>query len=275
MKTSSQDSGKIARSAGTVGIAVMSSRILGLVREQVFAGMFGAGTAYDAFVVAFRIPNLLRDLFAEGALSAAFVTVFSDYDTNRTEHQTWQLASNVLVFFTIALSIITILGIVMAGPIVSLFAPNFAEIPGKVYLTTKLTMIMMPFLVFISLAAVIMGILNTKGRFFVPAMASTFFNLGSIIGGVGLAYLLPRFGQPPIVGMAIGTLVGGILQLGMQLPALFKTGFTFRFHLNLADPGLKRILRLMIPATIGLSATQINLFINTNFASSCAEGSGS
>ena len=273
MKTSSQDSGKIARSAGTVGIAVMSSRILGLVREQVFAGMFGAGTAYDAFVVAFRIPNLLRDLFAEGALSAAFVTVFSDYDTNRTEHQTWQLASNVLVFFTIALSIITILGIVMAGPIVSLFAPNFAEIPGKVYLTTKLTMIMMPFLVFISLAAVIMGILNTKGRFFVPAMASTFFNLGSIIGGVGLAYLLPRFGQPPIVGMAIGTLVGGILQLGMQLPALFKTGFTFRFHLNLADPGLKRILRLMIPATIGLSATQINLFINTNFASSCAEGS--
>jgi putative peptidoglycan lipid II flippase len=273
LEKSSQDSGKIARSASTVGVAVMCSRILGLIREQVFAGMFGAGTANDAFVVAFRIPNLLRDLFAEGALSAAFVTVFSDYDTNRTEQQTWQLASNVLVFFAIALSIITLLGILMAGPIVSLMAPHFAETPGKVYLTTKLTMIMMPFLVFISLAAVVMGILNTKGRFFVPAMASTFFNLGSIIGGVCLAFLLPRFGQPAIVGMAIGTLVGGILQLGMQLPSLFKTGFTFRFHLNLSDPGLRRILRLMIPATIGLSATQINLFINTNFASSCAEGS--
>ena len=251
----------------------MCSRILGLVREQIFAAMFGAGTAYDAFVVAFRIPNLLRDLFGEGALSAAFVTVFSDYDTNRTKEQTWQLASNVLVFFAIALSIITILGIYLAGPLVSVLAPDFAEIPGKAALTAKLTMIMMPFLIFISLSAVVMGILNTKGRFFVPAMASSFFNLGSIVGGVGLAILLPRFGQPAIAGMAIGTLVGGILQLGMQLPTLFKTGFTFRFHLHLTNPGLMRILRLMIPATIGLSATQINIFINTNFASSCAEGS--
>ncbi len=273
LKTSSQESGKIAKSAGTVGIAVMCSRILGLIREQVFAGMFGAGTAYDAFVVAFRIPNLLRDLFGEGALSAAFVTVFSDYDTNRTQQQTWQLASNVLVFFAIALSVITLVGIYMAGPIVSLFAPDFAEIPGKLALTTRLTMIMMPFLVFISLSAVVMGILNTKGRFFVPAMASSFFNLGSIIGGVGLALLLPRYGQPPIVGMAIGTLVGGILQLGMQFPTLFRTGFIFRPHLHLSDPGLKRILRLMIPAVIGLSATQINIFINTKFASSCVQGS--
>jgi putative peptidoglycan lipid II flippase len=273
LKKSSQDSGKIARSAGTVGIAVMCSRVLGLVREQVFAGMFGAGTAYDAFVVAFRIPNLLRDLFGEGALSAAFVTVFSDYDTNRTEAETWRLASNVLVFFAVALSIITILGIYTAGPIVSLLAPTFAEVPGKTGLTAKLTMIMMPFLIFISLSAVVMGILNTKGRFFVPAMASSFFNLGSIVGGVGLAFLLPRFGQPAIVGMATGTLIGGILQLGMQLPTLFKTGFTFRFHLNIFDPGLKRILRLMIPATIGLSATQVNLFVNTFFASSCTEGS--
>jgi putative peptidoglycan lipid II flippase len=269
----SQQSGRIARSAGTVGIAVMCSRILGLIREQIFAGMFGAGTAYDAFVVAFRIPNLLRDLFGEGALSAAFVTVFSDYDTNRTPQQTWMLASNVLVFFAIALSLITLAGIYLAKPIVLLFAENYALIPGKVALTTKLTMIMMPFLVFISLSAVVMGILNTKGRFFVPAMASTFFNLGSIIGGVGLALLLPRYGQPAIAGMAIGTLIGGILQLGMQLPTLFKTGFTFKPHLRLSDPGLKRILRLMIPATIGLSATQINLFINTRFASSCVQGS--
>ncbi len=273
LKKSSKESTGIARSAGTVGIAVMCSRLLGLIREQVFAGMFGAGTAYDAFVVAFRIPNLLRDLFGEGALSAAFVTVFSDYDTNRTQEQTWLLASNVLVFFAIALSLITLAGVYMAGPIVSLFAPDFADIPGKEALTTKLTIIMMPFLVFISLSAVVMGILNTKGRFFVPAMASSFFNLGSIVGGVGLALLLPKYGQPAIAGMAVGTLIGGVLQLGMQIPTLFKTGFSFRPHLRLSDPGLRRILRLMIPATIGLSATQINLFINTKFASSCVEGS--
>ncbi len=273
MKKSSKTSNTIAKSAGTVGLAVMCSRVLGLVREQVFAGMFGAGTANDAFVVAFRIPNLLRDLFGEGALSAAFVTVFSDYDTNTSAERTWRLASNVLVFFAIGLSLITLFGIFLADPIVSLLASDYGNVPGKTELTVKLTRIMMPFLVFISLAAVVMGMLNTKGRFFVPAMASSFFNLGSILGGVALAFYLPRFGQPPIVGMACGTLIGGILQLSIQLPALSKIGFTFFPHINLRDPGLQRILRLMIPATIGLSATQINLFINTRFASSCAEGS--
>ncbi len=263
----------IAKSAGTVGVAVMCSRVLGLVREQIFAAMFGAGFAYDAFVVAFRIPNLLRDLFGEGALSAAFVTIFSRYDTGKTPEETWRLASNVLVFFTILLSLVTLLGVFMAGPLVSLLAPDFAKIAGKSELTATLTMIMLPFLVFISLAAVVMGMLNTKGRFFVPAMASSFFNLGSIVGGVTMAWILPRYGYPAIIGMAIGTLLGGILQLGVQLPALFKTGFRFFPHLDLRDPGLHSILRLMIPATIGLSATQINIFVNTSFAASCAEGS--
>ncbi|MCX5870404.1 MAG: murein biosynthesis integral membrane protein MurJ [Deltaproteobacteria bacterium] len=263
----------IAKSAGTVGIAVMCSRVLGLVREQIFAAMFGAGFAYDAFVVAFRIPNLLRDLFGEGALSAAFVTIFSRYDTSKTQEETWRLASNVLVFFTILLSLLTLLGIFMAGPLVSLLAPDFSKIAGKAELTATLTMIMLPFLVFISLAAVVMGMLNTKGRFFVPAMASSYFNLGSIVGGVTLAWFLPRFGYPAIVGMAFGTLIGGILQLAVQLPALFRTGFRFFPHLDLRDPGLHSILRLMIPATIGLSATQINIFVNTSFAASCVEGS--
>lgn len=263
----------IAKSASSVGIAIMCSRVLGLMREQVFAALFGAGYTYDAFLVAFRIPNLLRDLFGEGALSAAFVTVFSAYDSQRTQAETWRLAANVLNFILILLSLISLLMIYFAGDIVSLLAPDFALTGGKAELTVTLTRIMLPFLVFISLSAVVMGILNTKGRFFVPAIASSFFNLGSLIGGTSLAFILPRYGQPAIVGMAIGTLLGGLLQLGIQIPTLLKAGFRYRPVLNLADPGLRQILTLMIPATVGLSATQINLFINTNFASSCAEGS--
>ena len=269
----SSSTGKIARSAGAVSAAVMCSRVLGLVREQVFAGLFGAGYAYDAFVVAFRIPNLLRDLFGEGALSAAFVTVFSDYDTNKGSEATWQLASNVLVFISILLSLLTLIGILLAEPIVRLLAPDFAEVTGKIALTSMMTRIMFPFLILVALAAVVMGMLNSKGKFFIPAMSSSFFNLGSIIGGVSLAWLLPKFGYPAIVGMAWGTLSGGLLQLLIQLPALRKTGFRFLPQLDLRDPGLRRILRLMLPATIGLSATQINIFVNTNFASSCMEGS--
>ncbi len=273
MKKEAEHSGKIAKSASTVSAAVMCSRILGLVREQIFAGMFGAGLAYDAFVVAFRIPNLLRDLFAEGALSAAFITVFTDYDTNKSQKETWQLASNVLVFFGILLSCLTLLGMFFADSLVHMLASNFSEVPGKTELTVLLTRIMLPFLVFISLSAVFMGILNAKGKFFVPAMASAFFNMGSIVGGVSLAFILPEFGYPAITGMAMGTLLGGVLQLSMQVPTLRKCGFRFTPLLRINDPGLKRIITLMIPAIIGLSPTQINIFINTNFASSCAEGS--
>lgn len=262
----------IAQSAAAVGIAVMLSRVLGLIREQIFAGLFGAGMTYDSFVVAFRIPNLLRDLFGEGALSAAFVTVFTAYDTTRTKEETYRLASNVLTFILLLLSTLTLLAIYFAEPIVHLLAPDFALIVGKVALTEKLTRIMLPFLVFISLSAVVMGMLNTKGKFFIPALASSFFNLGSIIGGVSLAFILPRYGQPAIVGMAIGTLIGGIMQLGIQIPTLLKTGFRYKPVLDLKDPGLHRILKLMIPATIGLSATQINIFVNTNFASTCGDG---
>ncbi|MCI5115937.1 MAG: murein biosynthesis integral membrane protein MurJ [Candidatus Electrothrix sp. AW1] len=271
--SSASSTGKIARSAGAVSIAVMCSRVLGLVREQVFAGLFGAGYAYDAFVVAFRIPNLLRDLFGEGALSAAFVTVFSDYETNKGTEHTWQLASNVLVFIAIVLSSITLLGMFFAEPLVMLLAPDFDAVAGKTALTVWLTRIMFPFLIFVALAAVVMGMLNTKGKFFVPAISSSFFNLGSLIGGTSLAFLLPQFGLPGIVGMAWGTLIGGLLQLTIQLPTLWKTGFRFQPQLNLRDPGLRRILWLMLPATIGLSATQINIFVNTNFAASCMEGS--
>jgi putative peptidoglycan lipid II flippase len=264
---------QVAKSAGSVGIAVFFSRIMGLVREQVMAVLFGAGFYMDAFVVAFRIPNLLRDLFAEGALSAAFVTVFTDYDQKKGQEAAWRLANNVLLTLTILLSLITIVGIIFSEQIVRVMASDFSLVPGKIALTRLLTNIMFPFLILVSLAAAVMGILNTKGRFFVPAMASTFFNVGSVVGGVLCAWWAPAFGQPPIVGMAVGTLIGGVLQLATQLPSLYRSGFKWRPHLNLRDEGLRRIMILMIPAVIGLSATQINVFINTNFAARCAQGS--
>lgn len=262
----------IAKSAAAVGVAVMCSRVLGLIREQIFAALFGAGMTYDSFVVAFRIPNLLRDLFGEGALSAAFVTVFTAYDTNKTQADTFRLASNVLTFVLVFLSLLTLLAVYFTEPLVHVLAPDFELTAGKTELTEKLTRIMLPFLIFISLSAVVMGMLNTKGKFFIPAMASSFFNLGSIVAGVSLSFILPRYGQPAIVGMAIGTLIGGILQLGIQIPTLLRTGFRYRPVLDLKDPGLHKILKLMIPATIGLSATQINIFVNTNFASTCGDG---
>lgn len=274
MNEPAKDTGRIARSAGLVSSAVMCSRLLGLVREQAFAFLFGAGFAYDAFVVAFRIPNLLRDLFGEGALSAAFVTVFSDYEANRSERETWRLAGNVMVFFTIILSIITLLGIWQSENIVRLLVEaNFEMVPGKVALTRLMTIIMFPFLILVSLSSVCMGILNTRGRFFIPSVSSAFFNVGSIIGGVSLALIMPRFGQPAIVGMAIGTLLGGVLQLVGQFPSLKSVGFRFRPNLDLADPGLHRIVRLMVPAVAGLAALQFNVFINSFFASSLQEGS--
>lgn len=256
-----------------MSLAVFASRILGLVREQVFAGLFGAGYAIDAFVVAFRIPNLLRDLFAEGALSAAFVTVFTDYQQRLGPERTWRLANNVLLCFFLLVGGIALVGIFISPQLVGLMAPDFALVSGKMDLTALMTRIMFPFLPLISLAAVAMGILNTKGRFFIPSLASSFFNLGSIVAGVGLSLLAPRFGVHPIVGMAWGTLIGGFLQLAVQVPLLWRVGFRPQWVLDLKDAGLHRILKLMLPAVVGLSATQINIFINTFYAASCAQGS--
>lgn len=263
----------IARSAGTISFAVLVSRLLGLVREQVFAGFFGAGYAYDAFVVAFRIPNLLRDLFAEGALSAAFITVFTDYRSKQGAGATWKLASNVIAALLILVGGITLLGMILSGKIVSLMSPDFSLVPGKHELTALMTSIMFPFLLLVSLSAIAMGMLNSLNKFFIPSMASSFFNLGSILSGLLFSYCFSLLNREPIIGMALGTLVGGLLQIGIQLPALRKEGFLFAWHLDFQDEGLRRIMRLMLPAVIGLSATQINLFVNTFFASSCVEGS--
>jgi putative peptidoglycan lipid II flippase len=272
-QSSQNHTGKIARAAGSMSVAVLLSRVLGLVREQVLAALFGAGYSIDAFVVAFRIPNLLRDLFAEGALSTAFVTVFSQHDQRLGPERTWRLANNVIACFAILVGGISLLGMLFSPQLVDLMAPDFGLVPGKLQLTWTMTRIMFPFLLLVSLSAVVMGILNTKEKFFIPALSSSFFNLGSIVVGVGLALLLPRLGVSAIVGMAWGTLAGGLMQLLIQTPQLRRVGFRLQGVLDLRDEGLRQIFRLMLPAVVGLSASQINVFINTFYASSCAQGS--
>lgn len=269
----------IARSAGIVSIAVMFSRLLGLLREVIFARYFGAGFLTDAYVVAFRIPNVLRDLFAEGALSVAFVKVFTDVQVNKGEKEAWRLASLIFNLLAVVLSVICIVGIIFSRQFVELVADGFS--PEKVALATTLTQIMFPFILLVALAAVAMGVLNTKGIFGIPASASTVFNIVSILFGLGLAYYLSGGGwtspdkdsipdaasQWAIIGMSIGTLIGGGAQLFMQLPSLFGVGFRFAPILSLADEGVKKVIALMTPAILGTSAVQINVLINTYFVS--------
>ena len=270
----------VARSAGIVSIAVMFSRLLGLVREMIFARYFGAGFLYDAYVVAFRIPNVLRDLFAEGALSVAFVKVFTDYQINKSEKEAWRLASLVLNLLAVVLSVVCIVGIIFSRQFVNLIADGFS--PEKAALASTLTQIMFPFILLIALAAVAMGVLNTKGVFGIPASASTVFNVASIVFGLVLAYWLSGGGwlssadknavpsdsaQWAIIGMAIGTLIGGAAQFLMQVPALLKVGFRFSPVLSFTDEGVRKVISLMTPAILGTSAVQINVLINTYFVS--------
>jgi putative peptidoglycan lipid II flippase len=259
------------RAAGVVGLAVLCSRVLGLAREQIFAALFGGGRVMDAFTIAFRIPNLLRDLFAEGALSTAFVTVFARTATLEGEAAAWRLANKVATLAVVTLSAITVLGILSASWLVAALAPGFDA--SKAELTVTLTRVMYPFILLVSLAALVMGMLNARNVFGVPAMASSFFNLGSIVAGVALGYWLdPHFGPRAILGLAIGTLVGGALQLLVQLPALRRQGYHFHPDFSWHDPGVRSILRLMGPSVIAASTTQVNVLVNSVFASELGDG---
>jgi putative peptidoglycan lipid II flippase len=258
----------VARNAGIISLAVMASRVLGLVRDQVFAAFFGAGLQFDAFITGFRIPNLLRDLFAEGALSSAFVTTFTQTVQSKGKAAAIQLSNRVATLIVLFISAISIIAWLYAPAIVELLAPGFFAVPGKAELTIELTRIMIPFLLLIALAAQAMGILNSVGVFGLPALASAFFNIGSILGGLFLGFLIgPAIGLSPIAGMAYGTLIGGFLQFAVQWPSLSRAGFKYRPMLSLSDPDVRQIFRLMGPAIIGTAAVQINVFVNTNFAS--------
>jgi putative peptidoglycan lipid II flippase len=264
------------KSALIVGASVMGSRLMGVVREQIFAFMFGTTMFADAFIAAFRIPNLLRDLFAEGALSTAFTTTFTKTWEKEGEASAWHLARLVLSTLTLVLGFICVVCIILGPQVVDLTSSGWgAKQPETFALTVKMTRVLFPFILFVSLAAAVMGMLNARHIFGIPASASTVFNLVSVIGGAFFAclfepqahWLHPHFGERAVMGWCLGVLLGGLAQLGMQLPALWKLGFRYKWQLDFRDSALRTVLILMVPSAIAGSAVQVNVLVNGQFAS--------
>jgi len=259
---------RIAKAAGVVGSATLLSRLLGYVRDMVIAYLFGAGLGTDAFFVAFRIPNTLRRLFGEGAMTVSFIPVYTEYLVHRTKRESQELVD---VAFTLASSVLmglTILGIIFSPGIMAVLAPGFKD-PRQVELAIFMIRIVFPYLFFIGLVALAMGILNAHRHFAAPALAPTFLNVSMIAS----AYLL--FGRltEPIVSLAIGVLLGGIIQLAFQIPFLIKKGVMLRLNFHFLHPAIKRICVLMVPALIGGAVAQINVFVGQILASFLVGGS--
>jgi putative peptidoglycan lipid II flippase len=254
----------------TVGTAV--SRVMGLVREMVIAHLFGAGFAVDAYNVAFRIPNLLRDLFAETALSAAFVPVLTAEKAKNKEAQN-RLASNIFNILFVTAGAVSLAGLLLAPVLARVIAFGFGKVPGKIDLTTQLTAVLFPFLLFISLAAWAMSYLNTEKKFFLPSVAPAVFNLFSILFPLLTYGWYVAHGKDPIFGLTIGVLVGGLMQFLVQAPLLRRTGFRWSPILSFRDPGFRRVMALFIPVAIGLAGTRINVLVNTILVTPLAQGS--
>ncbi len=259
----------LLKAMATVSGMTLISRVLGFVRDAVIARTFGAGLETDAFFVAFRIPNLLRRLFAEGAFSQAFVPILAEYRTRNGEDETRRLVDRVATLLTLALLAATALGIAAAPLIVYVSAPGFAATPDKFALTVAMLRITFPYILFISLVALAAGILNTWSRFAVPAFTPTLLNVAFIVGAL---FAAPYF-DPPVMVLAWAVFAGGVLQLALQVPYLARLGMLPRPRLALADPGVRRILLLMGPAVVGVSVGQISLLLNTIFASFLQTGS--
>lgn len=254
------------KATGLISGLIFLSRLLGLVREQVFAALLGAGLYADAFQAAFRIPNLLRDLFAEGALSAAFVPTYARALREGGPERACRLANRLMTLLAVILGALVVLGLVFAGPLVRALAPGFDQVPGKTEITVQLTRVMLPFLPLVSFAAVAMGMLNAHERYGTPAFAPAVFNVVTILW----AAVLWAAGFSPAqvaFGWAVGTLFGGAAQFGIQVPGLRKAGWRPRLDWAPSDPDLRAIMALMAPATVGLAAVQVNIFVGTNFAS--------
>lgn len=255
---------RTGRATAIVSVAVMCSRVLGLIREVAFTALFGTRDL-SIFIASFRIPNLLRDLFAEGALSTAFITVFSRKIAKEGDASAWRLAHKIGTLTFVVMGIITLLGIYFAPNLVSLVADGFEG--QDAVLTAQLTATMFPFILMVSVAAQVMGMLNAKHVFGWPAMASSFFNIGSIVGGLTIGWFIDRgFGQRALFGLAYGTLTGGFLQLAVQIPPLLRAGYRPRLDFRFRDPGVFEVLKIMAPAVISAAAVQVNVMVNTSFA---------
>jgi len=259
----------LLRALATVSSMTFLSRVLGFVRDFFIARLFGAGLASDAFFVAFRIPNLLRRLFAEGAFSQAFVPILSETKNRASPEEARALVDCVASILFVALVLAAALGVAAAPFIVYVSAPGFAADPEKFGLTVALLRITFPYILFISLVALAAGVLNTWNRFAVPAFTPVLLNVSFIVAA---AFFAERF-DPPVLALAWAVFVGGALQLALQLPFLARIGMLPRWRLNLKHPGVSRIFKLMTPAVFGVSVAQISLLINTIFASFLASGS--
>lgn len=259
----------IARAAGVLGAATMLSRIMGMLRDMVVSRLFGAGLYTDAFFAAFQIPNMLRRFFAEGALTSAFVPTFSEWYTNRGPEEARALANVCFTALTIVMAAVTCLGIVFSPQLVALMFPGFAVNPEKVSLTILMNRLMFPYIFFVSLVALCMGILNTVRHFFTPAISTVFLNISMIVSALSLHH---RF-QVPIVSLAVGVLVGGVLQLLLQVPVLYRKGFPLRPNFSFRHPALKRITLLMGPSVFGVGVYYLNITVGSILASLLAQGS--
>jgi putative peptidoglycan lipid II flippase len=264
---------QVARRAGGVSAATMVSRVLGLVREQVMAGLFGAGFATDAFNVAFRIPNLVRDLVAEGAMSSAFIPAYTEERRKRGDAEAFRFGAHLVLALALVLSALCLIAGWMAPALVAVIAPGFGAVAGKLDLTVLLTRVMLPFLPLLAMAAALMGMMNAHGRFTGPALAPAVQNVLMVVIGVALIPICNSFGQQAVLAMAIGVTAGALGQFLWQLPPLLKLGFRLRWEWPFRDPAVRRVAIRMIPATVGLAATQLNLFVSTLIASLLPQGS--
>jgi len=262
-------SGRIARAAGVVSGATFLSRILGFIRDVIIAGTFGAGGATDAFFAAFRLPNMLRELLGEGALSAAFVPIFTESLAKRGRETAWKLVWTALAFLGLVLVLVSAAGVLAAPLLIRMIAPGFQSTPSTLELAVLLTRTMFPYILFIGLAALFMAILNAQGHFAAPSLSPVVLNISMIACALLLA---PRL-DPPILSLAIGVLLGGAGQLLMQIPPAWRRGMNAHRGLNLRDPDLGRIARLMAPGVAGLAVTQVNVLISTFLASFLGVGS--
>ena len=267
-KNNSEDSGRILKHAGTITFFTFASRILGAARDLVIANYFGAGWVTDAFVQAFTIPNVLRRLTAEGSMTLSFLPLYTEIREKNDPHVAKKFAAKTLGMVLGVTTILTGMGMIFSPQLVFLFAAGFASSPEKFELTVLLTRIMFPYLIFVSLVAWSMGILNAEGHFSAPAAAPLFLNL-SMIGGV---ILIAPMLKEPITAIGIGVLIGGIIQVLIQLPSLRKVGQSIKPSNFLDDNNIKRLLRLLGPSLIGVAVYQINIIVLRNLASFMPSG---